>query len=194
MKTRTRTHRKDATRRRIIAVAHNSFSDNGFLMTKTADIARRARIAHGTLFLHFPTREDLITAVVEESAGSTAGRIHQMARREMSVQEVLRMHIDGLRHQEAFYARLVLEGPLLPRFARSRLIIIQSAIAAYFARAAEREMQRGTLRRRPVGLLFNTWLGLLHHYICNRDLFAPGGSVLESRGADLLSHFLELVR
>ncbi|MBT3221823.1 MAG: hypothetical protein HN348_22320 [Proteobacteria bacterium] len=43
-------------------------------------------------------------------------------------------------------------------------------------------------------LLFNTWLGLVHHYLVNRDLFFPEGSVLEARGEELLSHFMMLIR
>jgi len=42
-------------------------------------------------------------------------------------------------------------------------------------------------------LLFNTWLGLIHHYLGNRDLFAPGHSVVERHGSMLLDHFVGLL-
>ena len=43
-------------------------------------------------------------------------------------------------------------------------------------------------------MLFDTWLGLIHHYVCNRDLFARANRpVLSDRGPELLEHFLLLI-
>ena len=45
-----------------------------------------------------------------------------------------------------------------------------------------------------MSLLFNTWLGLVNHYLVNRDLFAdPGESVIARRGESLLDHFMALI-
>ena len=42
----------------------------------------------------------------------------------------------------------------------------------------------------PLHLLFNTWTGLVHHYLSQRDLFNPKGSVIRRYGDELLEHFL----
>ncbi|MNC80717.1 hypothetical protein D3C75_1336170 [compost metagenome] len=54
-------------------------------------------------------------------------------------------------------------------------------------------MENGTAAYMPVHLLFNSWIGLLHHYLMNRDLFAPDESVLERYGKELLAHFMRMV-
>jgi hypothetical protein len=41
--------------------------------------------------------------------------------------------------------------------------------------------------------LFNTWIALIHHYLVNRDLFAPRRSVVRAKGRELVDHFLSLV-
>jgi hypothetical protein len=87
-----------------------------------------------------------------------------------------------------------MEGPLLPSYARATLLGIQSAISAHLALAAEREMETGEIRSMPVPLLFNTWLGLIHHHLSNRELFAPGESVVERWGPTLLDHYVGLLR
>jgi AcrR family transcriptional regulator len=46
----------------------------------------------------------------------------------------------------------------------------------------------------PVHILFNTWIGLVHHYLMNRELFAPKGGVLKKHGRALVEHYLKLVR
>jgi len=153
-----------------------------------------AGVAHGTLFVHFPTRDDLIAAVIEESGQRIAARIHDLARAGTTVHEILVAHLEGLAEYEAFYARLVMEGPLLPPHAQATLLGIQSAISWLLAGVAEHEMAVGAIRPMPTHLLFNTWLGLVHHYVCNRELFAPGGSVLERWGPVLIDHYEALLR
>jgi AcrR family transcriptional regulator len=185
--------RKEQTRSALMEAALELMTEQGIAATRTIDVAERAGVAHGTVFVHFATRDDLVAAVVGRHAGDIAGRLHELSRESGSVRAVLEGHLEGLAEHEAFYARLVMEGPLLPPYARSTLLGIQSAISANLAEAAEREMAEGRIRPMPVDLLFNTWLGLVHHYIANRVLFAPGQSVIERWGPTLLNHYLGLL-
>lgn len=189
----TRAERKEQTRSTLVEAALDLMAEDGITATRTVDVAKRAGVAHGTVFVHFATRDDLIAAVVSRHAGQIALRLHELGRGRGSVREVLEGHLAGLAEHEAFYARLVMEGPLLPPYAQATLLGIQSAISAHLATAAEREMTDGRIRRMPFDLLFNTWLGLVHHYIGNRELFAPGRSVVERWGPTLLDHYLGLL-
>lgn len=59
------TQRKAAARNRvaIIEAAHDLFADNP--LVPLSDVARRAGVGAGTLYRHFPTREDLILAAYQ---------------------------------------------------------------------------------------------------------------------------------
>jgi len=59
--------RADAARNRaqLLAAAADEFAEHG-LDASVAAIARRAGIAKGTVFRHFPTKDDLIAAIVLE--------------------------------------------------------------------------------------------------------------------------------
>ncbi|MFV1971986.1 MAG: TetR/AcrR family transcriptional regulator [Acidimicrobiia bacterium] len=190
----TRSERKQQTRQLLIDAAIDLMSERGIIATRTIDVAERAGVAHGTVFVHFPTRDDLIVAVVGVHAGLIAGRLHKLAGGGVTVRDVLAAHLEGLHEHEAFHARLVMEGPLLPPYARATLVGIQSAISGHLAEVAEQGMAGGDVRRMPVHLLFNTWLGLVHHYLVNRELFAPGESVVERWGPTLLDHYMGLLR
>ncbi len=189
-----RNDRKQRTRLLLIDTAIDLMGERGIAATRTVDVAERSGVAHGTVFVHFPTREDLVDAVAESHAGQIAGRLQELAGRAATVHDVLAAHLEGIGEHEPFYARLVMEGPLLPPHARATLLGIQSAISGHLARAAEEEMDEWHIRRMPVHLLFNTWLGLVHHYLVNRELFAPGDSVVDRCGPVLLDHYLALVR
>src|SRR5438045_9386192 len=56
---RRRAEQKDATRARIVAAALTLFRLRGFDATTTKAIARKARVAEGTVFNYFPTKEDI---------------------------------------------------------------------------------------------------------------------------------------
>ncbi len=189
-----RQEQKEQSRERLLGAAYRLFSRDGILDARTADIARAAHLSHGGVFVHFPTRDDLVTAVLGEIAGQIIGRIHDRVDRDARTRQVLAAHLEGLAEHEPFYARLVIEGPRLPSRARSTLIGIQSAISFHLAAAAQRDTDEGKIRKTSLPLLFNTWLGLLHHYLCNRDLFSPQGRVLERRGPELLDHIMRLLK
>jgi len=59
--------RKDARRNRaaLLAAAKTAFAQDG-LNAALEDIARRAGVAIGTLYRHFPTRMDLVAAVIAD--------------------------------------------------------------------------------------------------------------------------------
>lgn len=184
---------KDQTRKHIIEKALEQFARNGLTTTRTSDIAKEAEVSHGTVFAHFSTQEALLNAVIEEFGERISIRLHELASSSNSLSEVLEVHLKVLIQFEAFYTRLVIEARLLPESARNTFIIIQSTISFHISQAAEKEMKEGTINTCPIHLLFNTWIGLIHHYLVNNDLFAPEESVLERYGTELLEHFMTLI-
>lgn len=185
---------KRQTRERLVEVAGELFARQGISATTTAEVAKAAGVSHGTVFAHFPTREELVAEVVARATGEVSRRLHErMGEADLDVRAILQAHLDALAVDEALQARLVMEAPLLPDLARRRLVGVQSALSHHLRLAAEREVAAGRMRSVKPHLLFNTWVGLVNHYLVNRDLFAPGGSVLRSRGPELVDHLLALL-
>src|SRR5213596_3513319 len=59
--------RKDARPGEIVAAALDVFVERGFAATKLADVARRAGVTKGTIYLYFENKEALFKAVVRET-------------------------------------------------------------------------------------------------------------------------------
>ena len=64
---RRRARRKEARPGEIIEAALRLFADRGFAATKLEDVAAAAGIGKGTIYLYFPTKEDLFRAVVRQA-------------------------------------------------------------------------------------------------------------------------------
>ncbi len=70
----TRRERVEEKERAILAAAREVFVENGFERARMAEIARRAGVAEGTIYIYFKTKNDLLQEVVLQFwDGITAG-------------------------------------------------------------------------------------------------------------------------
>lgn len=189
-----RQKQKLQTRSHIIDVAMKQFAKDGFRATRTSDIAMEAKVSHGTLFAHFSTREVLLDAVIEEFGKRITKRLHELVSGDCEIKEVLRAHLLGISEYEDFYTALVSERHLLNESARNEFIMIQSAVSFHIISVLERDIRSGEIKKMPVNFLFNNWIALIHYYLVNGDLFAPGESVLERYSEQLVEHYIKLIK
>lgn len=193
MEVTVRQQQKAATRERVVESALALFARQGIAETKTADIAKAIGMSHGVIFLHFATRDDLVIAVIDEFGRRLQAEFRRATEGGLSLRAVLEAHLRVLEEFEPFYARLVIEAPVLPAKVRSTLLMLQAAVSNRLRIAVELESTKGKMRPMPRHLLFNTWIGLVHHYLVNRDLFTDGPSVIATKKDELVNHFLALV-
>jgi AcrR family transcriptional regulator len=135
-------------RQAILDAALDVFSDKGFALARLDDVAVRAGIAKGTIYLHFADKEDLFRTLVTVAAGPVLDRIEQIAAQDLPVAPLLdalfrmfRSEVLGTRRKDIM--RLVLtEGGRFPEIAAlyHREVISRGlpALRKLLARAAER--------------------------------------------------------
>lgn len=76
----TRTHRPAAQRREeILDAAHALFTTKGFQPTTMEDILKVVGIAKGTLYYHFPSKEQILRALVLRIVGQVEQRAREVA-------------------------------------------------------------------------------------------------------------------
>ena len=64
-----RTRRKQARPGELLEAALSLFVEKGYAATRVEEVAARAGVSKGTLFLYFSSKEELFKAVVRENAG-----------------------------------------------------------------------------------------------------------------------------
>jgi AcrR family transcriptional regulator len=152
------THRKlraDAqrNRERILEVAKRAFTRSG-ANTSLDDIAKEARVGPGTLYRHFPTREDLLQAVYRSEMEKLAAAERKFAQ-SMPPVEALRawllLFVDAIETKQIIAPALnTLIGDPKKIFAAS-YALIQEAVHALVKRA----IKSGDIRKdiEPMDLL-----------------------------------------
>ena len=86
----------DPEKREIyLQVALKLFVENGVQNTSTAAIAKAAGTAAGTLFLYFPTKQDLIDELVLKVGRAQAEHMNTLLEDDFSVQETFTTILEG---------------------------------------------------------------------------------------------------
>lgn len=190
----TRKEQKERTHASLVKGAELLFSKRGISSTTTADIAKALNISHGTVFIHFPTREDLILAVFEKFGERLSAELGRRLSSDLSLKEMLKIHVLVLSDFEDFYMRLISESQSLPPQIRGLLYAMNASLSYRFYRAAQPSMKNGDYKKIAQASFFNTWLSLLHYHVMNRDLFSDKTPILSHIGDDLIRQFLLLIK
>lgn len=84
-----REHRKQVTRRELLAAGRRLFGEQGLYEPRIEDLSRLAGIAKGTLYGYFSNKEELIEAVVTSGFSELLGNVHREAQRAKTHREVV---------------------------------------------------------------------------------------------------------
>ncbi|MGB7622159.1 MAG: TetR/AcrR family transcriptional regulator [Terriglobia bacterium] len=116
-------------RREILQAAIRVFARSGFFNSKVSDVARRAGVADGTIYLYFRNKDDLLISLFDQIMSEFVTRAIETLATTRDVVEKLRrlaaLHLDSLgRNRElaiVFQIELRHSSKFMSRFSRTRL-------------------------------------------------------------------------
>lgn len=109
--------RKEARPQEILDAALSVFAEKGYAATRMEDIAARAGLTKGTIYLYFDGKEAVFKSLVRASIGSNIAHIEQAAHSfEGSTRDLLRFALTTI-------GRLILTGD---RFELAKIILAES--------------------------------------------------------------------
>ena len=96
----SRRRRKEARPPEIVRAALEEFAEKGFAAAKLDDVARRARISKGTIYLYFADKEALFDAVVRETLSPVLDRVESLGQNPPGRVEDLLCHLIATVYRE----------------------------------------------------------------------------------------------
>lgn len=168
--------RRDA----ILAAALDEFAASGFAATRLDDVARRAGVAKGTIYLYFRDKESLFQELVRTMLSPMVGAIETAQIADLPARAVAEMIVD-LFAREVFGTRrkdvmrlIITEGARFPQLAefyyREVIERVVTALRALLTRAVARgELPNDALVRFPQllvapALLTLVWSGMFDRF------------------------------
>jgi len=85
-------------RRQILDAAVKVFAKSGFYNSKVLDIAKEAGVANGTVYLYFPSKDDILIAIFEEQMGELIDYMKQEIQKESGCLSKLRKLVSMQMH------------------------------------------------------------------------------------------------
>jgi AcrR family transcriptional regulator len=177
---RKRPETSAARREAILAAALDEFSARGFAAARLDDVARRAGVAKGTIYLYFRDKEALFQDLVRSVLSPLIARFETTVETDVPVRviaegivELFVREVYGTRRKDII--RLIItEGPRFPKLAefyyREVLSRVIAALRSLLRRAVERgEVGADALMRFPQllvapGLVAIIWSGLFDRF------------------------------
>ena len=157
--TKTPTNRAERTAERraaIIEAALDEFIARGFTATRLDDIARRAGVAKGTIYLHFKDKESMFEELIRTALVPMIGRLHAPPPIGGSVREAIEGFAQNFIREVATTRRgdivrlIVAEGPRFPAVADFYYREVVSRGLAGMRALIELGIARGEIRQKDL--------------------------------------------
>ena len=152
--------RKHERPNEITAAAFAAFAENGYAATRVEDVARRAGVSKGLMYLYFKTKEELFKAVVRSVVLPRVNRLEaSIESSDLSAEAFLRGPLLELMKQlpgspVGIVVRLLIaEGPKHPDLVEYYWDKVASRGIGVLSRVLERGVEQGEFRRTAVNEL-----------------------------------------
>lgn len=150
---RRRTRRKAARPGEILAAALTLFGERGFAATRLEDVADRAGVSKGTVYLYFAGKEALFEAVVGETLGLEIERAERLVDGHRGSQADLLagllaqiIAVAGRKEIGAIPKMVIAEAGNFPDLARFYLDNVIKRVFRLLTKVVERGIERGEFR------------------------------------------------
>lgn len=184
---------KKQTREKIIQIAKAEFIENGFLKSTTANIAKRANVAHGTIFAHFPDKEVLIVEVFLTELKELTDQLHVLLQGVSDIEVLLLNYLDFLEKEELFFAVLAKELPYYPEKLRSQIFYSEGAVRGYFYQALETGIKNKIYKDVDITTTLTFLFGTINYLLCNSESLVGKNSVIKEKRDLIKETFIKLI-
>ncbi|MBI2314182.1 MAG: TetR/AcrR family transcriptional regulator [Betaproteobacteria bacterium] len=176
------TRRKEARPSELVDAALDLFVERGFAATRLEDVAARAGVSKGTVYLYFPNKEELFKAVIRQALVPTLERGRELVDRyQGSTADLLRTLVHtwwkavGATRLGGIPKLMIAESGNFPQLAQFYYDEVIQRGHRVFAAALERGIASGEFRALDVGYALRVAIApmifalLWRHSLCSCD-------------------------
>jgi AcrR family transcriptional regulator len=181
--TKKRRRRPEARPGEILAAALALFSKKGFSATRMDEVAARAGVSKGAIYLYFPDKSALLKALVQQATGGQIAQVAQLAEfRDGAVAPLIRQLIAQIAHRiettelPSIIKLVIAESRAHPAIGKFYLDNVIRTALPILERLIQRGVTSGEFRAVNAQLTAKCLMGPMLLSVIWRSVFQPLGA------------------
>jgi AcrR family transcriptional regulator len=160
------------------------------LETSTAQIARESNVAHGTIFLHFRTKDELVEQVFVERLRLAAIELDARYEEEWSFEQLVGVFLDYVAENEQLFEVYCRELPQFGIGVKPAVLSFELTVRDSFFKSLRDER----VPEVSIPLLLNLLFAQLSYYYGLADVLCGSGSVIDTYGPRIRELLVRIVK
>ena len=156
-----------STRERILDAAMELFSAKGFYDTKLDEIAAEARASKGSIYLHFPNKEKLFIALIDQFADLIERRAKEAIARETNSIARVQAALEAVLATFGKYRRpaklLLVQGVGLGEVFERKRIEFNDRFVLLIKTYLDEAVAEGIIAPVNTGIVSHAWMGAIYN-------------------------------
>lgn len=186
---------KQQTFNEIIKVTTNAIIEQGIINLKTLDIAKKAGIAHGTLFAHFETKEALIVKVCQNELLSIAKELKKITEQHIDIISLLENYINLVAENEDFYVVIAKEFPFLDDSIQQSILANENIIKYILYTKIEQGNKSKQFSVTDITTTVSYFFASINYYLSRKEYLVTGsGKLMEQKKNQIIETFMKLLK
>jgi len=185
---------KQFTREKIIGAAKQIFIEKGIINTATSQIAEAAGIAHGTLFLHFPSKDSLVIELLDVELAKFSDNIKQLIIETTDIETILEQYLNLIQSEEGFFSSLARELPNYKDELRRKILFRESLIREHFHQVIENGIKENIYAKVDIPSTLTFLFGTINYYLSLKTSFVQEESVISKFHKQIIDVFMKILR
>ncbi len=186
---------KQQTFDKIVKTSKELIIEQGIINLKTLDVAKKAGIAHGTLFAHFETKEILISNICQNELLKIARKLKSITENQTDIIPLLESYLSLIADNENFYVIIAKEFPFFDSSIQQSILANETIIKNILYRKIEAGNETGQFSVKDITMSVSFFFASINYYLSRKEYFVNGkGKLMNQKKEQIIDTFMRLLK
>lgn len=159
----------ESTRERILDAALDIFSNKGYHDTRLDEIVQESRTSKGSIYFHFPNKEKLFLALVDQFADLLERRVNEAIQKEAEGMKRVRAALESVLNTFGKYRRpaklLLVQAVGLGNVFEKKRLEINDRFAHLIQTYLDEAVKLGEIEPADTPVIAHAWMGAIYNVV-----------------------------
>lgn len=185
---------KESTKNLILKNSRLIIIEKGVFNTTTKEISTSCNIAHGTIFSHFDTKENLISEVIKYELMKIAKELYQIKVEVHNIEVLLYEYLSLVEKNEDFLSVINREFSYLTKIIQREVLTTESIVKNVFYNEIKKGIKNNVFININIQVAISFLFGIMNYYLTRKEYFVSSGSVIKIKKDEIINTFIKFLK